>query len=375
MASNVLIDSTNFASLIGRYYIKKGLEGLYPELELYKLAKKVPLSKNGGNTVYFHKYTEYTKVGATVVGGVTPTQIDMSTSGVTVTLKQRANWIQIQDMVDMTAIESGVTAAAELFGKQAAFSIDKEILWRLTGASAGYSTESFDSASEFADTLTHLSDVLDGQQGGLSTLYISSNGTVMSSFKKLYAMLSGQSDTTGASAVQATVNEFQLDYMRVIGAVAKLRANNAKPYPDGLYAGVAHPYVLSRLMSDPDFITWVDGSTYAAEKKEKAFVGTFGGVKWMPSTNMQLTKSCLTLGSLSVAFSFALSLITGPEAFAVTEIEGEGGFEIITKRPNNTDTSNPVNLWSTVGWKTTIAAVVLDPKRAYLIGTFVTGVA
>lgn len=373
MASNVLIDSSNFSSLVARYYIKKGLEGLYPELELYKLAKKVPLQKNGGNTVYFHKYTEFTTVGAKIVAGATPAQGDLTTSGRTVTLIQRANWTQIQDMIDLTAIEPAVTAAVELFGKQAAFSIDKEILWRLTGASAGYSTEDWDAASEFADTKTHPSQVLDGQQGGLSTLFISSNGALKTT-TQIIGMLSGQSDTTGISAVQATVNEFQLNYMRVIGAVAKLRANNAKPYADGLYAGVAHPYVLSRLMKDPDFITWVDNSSYA-DKKEKAFVGTFGGVKWMPSTNMQLTKTCLTLGSLSVTFSLALSLITGPEAFAVTEIEGEGGFEIITKRPNNMDTSNPVNLWSTVGWKATLAATVIDPKIAYFIGTFVTGVA
>ena len=139
-----------------------------------------------------------------------------------------------------------------------------------------------------------------------------------------------------------------------------------------MFAGIAHPYVIASILIDPDFLSWSQFSD--ADKGKQGFVGEFGGVKWLPSTNMILTKSCLTVGSMTTAtFSLALSLIVGPDAFGVTEIEGMGGYQMFVKRPNEFDTSNPINQYSTVGSKITMAATVLNAKRGYFLATFITG--
>jgi len=61
--------------------------------------------------------------------------------------------------------------------------------------------------------------------------------------------------------------------------------------------------------------------------------------------------------------------IWGKGAFAVTEITGKRGTEIIVKNPNKYDTSNPLNQWSSIAYKVTMAVAVLNPKAGLFLMT------
>jgi N4-gp56 family major capsid protein len=58
--------------------------------------------------------------------------------------------------------------------------------------------------------------------------------------------------------------------------------------------------------------------------------------------------------------------IFGRDAYGITELSGQG-MEMIRKEPGANDTSNPLNMFSTVGWKFVMAAKVLQASRAVQI--------
>ena len=82
MATNVLLDGSYQTDFVRRYYVKKALETTYAENHLMENAKKTSLPANSGNVVYFHKLKPFTDALNRVVGGATPTQRDLTSSGV-----------------------------------------------------------------------------------------------------------------------------------------------------------------------------------------------------------------------------------------------------------------------------------------------------
>ena len=373
MATTVFTDATNFTSAVGKYYDKKMIEQLVPKTVLYEASEKRDIPLNQGNTVHFYKITEFCFGMKTVTEGTNPSAEELSAKNVEVTLKQKFAFHQVSDIVDLTAINPVVNSAIEPITNRAAKTVDKEILWRLTGQSEGKSLEALDVWNPNGITACALSDILDGQQGGLSTLYISSDGTNMGTFAKLHSYLTA--DTV--AVLKTDIYNLNITARSVRAVVAKLWENNAQPADGMLFDGIAAPRVLARLQADEDFIRWNVFNN--SEKGAKGTIGEFAGVKWVPSqtmfpvwtnvTNMSGNGSALT----GVSFSGYLSLIYGSGAFAVTELTGKGGVKVIVKTPGPNDTSNPGDLYSTVGAKVTFAATVLEPKKAYFLLSIVTG--
>jgi len=375
MATTVFTDGTEFTGAVGKYYDKKMIEQLVPKTVLYEAAEKRAIPLNQGHIVHFYKIKEFTKGMATITEGTTPSPEELSVRSVEVTLKQKFAFHQVSDIVDITAINPVINSAIDPISNRAAKTIDKEILWRLTGQTINKSLESNDPWYPGSESPVALSDILDGQQGGLSTLYISSDGTNMGTFAKVHSYLTA--DT--AAVLKSDIANLNITARSVRAVVAKLWENNAQPADGMLFDGVAAPRVLARLQADEDFIRWNMYSN--AEKGAKGVIGEFAGVKWVPSqsffpvwtnvTNMSGNGAALT----GVNFSGYLSLIYGSGAFAVTEITGKGGVKVIVKTPGPNDTSNPGDLYSTVGAKVTFAATVMEPKKAYFLMTLHTGLA
>jgi N4-gp56 family major capsid protein len=366
MVATVETASTNFAIMVPRFYEKRLIEGLYPKTFLYKYADKYTVPLNSGATVYFQKYTEDTKAAGTLTEGTVPTITELSASGANVTLKQRGVAKRVTDMVDMVAINPVVTSAVDqVLIPKAAITVDKEILWRLTGSSELFSYEALDAAGNTTTSAIHLTQVLDGQNSGLSTLYLSVDGRkFVTTSARLYSYLSA----AGLAAMADYVEDNKMSAPIIAAAVRELDTNNAITGEGGLYDGFAHPRVLFNLKRDPDFIQWF--SPTSSNKGETGVVGTFGGVRWWQTTQMPVGTTGLTAGSMSTAtFSYGLSLICGKGAFGVTELAGQGGVQMIVKKPGEGDTSNPLNQYSTIGFKITMGAVALNKSCAYFLLT------
>jgi N4-gp56 family major capsid protein len=357
--------NTELSQLIPAYYKKRSLARMYPNLKLYEYAEKYPLPQGEGNTITFHKFTEFSSIGSALTEGVAPTATSLSLTSITATIAQRGDYMPISDILTLTSIEPIVEAAADVYGERAALTVDLIIHEALFGS---------DITPLDGD---HMSLWVGGKQYGLCAIFVSTSGKILALSGPLALGPIGVTYTTagnpesfysGVSAQSATSagEQFKLQYHTALGAVKFLEACNAPKYEDGTYIGVAHPLALANLRSDNRFMEW--STNQRAEKGEKAIIGTFGGIKWASSTNMLKSvgfMSGFTASSLSITFAY----IGGPEALAVTEIEG--GYKIYVKSPNDYDTSNPLNQWSTVGYKISMAATVLNKKRAVLLGNLI----
>ena len=378
MSTTVFTDGTNFTGAVGKYYDKKMIEQLIPKCVLYDAADKHPIPLNQGPTIHFYKIKEFATAMYKIAEGSPNSAEELSAKSVEATLIQRFSYFQISDVVDMTAINPVVNSAIDPISTRAAKSVDKEILWRLTGASAGKSIEGIDlyAAGDVCATLVHLCDVLDGNQGGLSTLYISCDGRqVATTFQKLISYLSAQAFAN----YQTDIANMGICARAIRAVVSQLWTNNAQPKDGSLFDGIAHPAIAARIMADEDFIRWNQFAN--ADKGEKGILGDFAGVKWQVSPSMPLVASnsrylCAWAGTASsIVFSAYLTLIYGTGCFAVSELTGKGGVKIIVKSPGPNDTSNPGDLYSTLAAKVTMAAAVLEGKKGYFLFSTCSGLA
>jgi len=85
----------------------------------------------------------------------------------------------------------------------------------------------------------------------------------------------------------------------------------------------------------------------------KGEIGRVFGFRVLQSTNMWKFSS-----GAGASTSAYCSICVGPDALGVTEIGGHGGVE--THIVTGADSGNPLNVFTTVGWKATFTSVVLN---------------
>ena len=101
----------------------------------------------------------------------------------------------------------------------------------------------------------------------------------------------------------------------------------------------------------------------------KGEIGKIEGVRFIQSTNaMKEQMPIVKTGKSSICAYFCT--IVGKNALGVTEMEG--GVKTTVKQANRYDTYNPLNQWSTIGWKVTLAARVLNCSCGIHIFSIVT---
>ena len=140
-----------------------------------------------------------------------------------------------------------------------------------------------------------------------------------------------------------------LNVTEVRKAVRTLKKNNAPTFDDGFYLGKIGPDTSFDLMGDA---TWVNVKTYS-DKKDlyKGEVGAIHRVRFLEcSSNQKSEASTVTVYS---------NFIHGKEALGEVDLDG-GNLELIIKNSGKQDTSNPLNMFLTIGWKATDAVKTLN---------------
>jgi len=149
-----------------------------------------------------------------------------------------------------------------------------------------------------------------------------------------------------------------LDVTEVRKAVRTLKKNNAPTYDDGYYLGKIGPDTSYDLMGDT---TWVNVKTYS-DKKDlyKGEVGSIHRVRFVEcSSNQKSEASTVTVYS---------NFIHGKEAVGEVDLAG-GNLELIIKQSGKQDTSNPLNMFMTIGWKAVDAVKTLNSSWVINIKT------
>jgi N4-gp56 family major capsid protein len=368
------------------YYSMRLINLAEPELIHDQFGQKHPIPKNSGKTIEFRKYDSLPKALVPLTEGVTPAGQKMSMGVIRATIKQYGGYIELSDILELTAIDNNLVQATRLLASQ---------------------------AGRTADTITR--EVL---AGGTNVVY--AGGA-----KDRSELVGG--DSTAENNKYLTVDDIRK-------AVRALKVMNAQKI-NGYFAGIIHPDTAYDLMNDKK---WVDVKTYSdPDGIYEGEIGKIEGVRFVETTEAKIFHAAplkiedggeasarnLTVKSaaskvititeklsanqakaltgrdilvggelLEVASAAAgaagaatitvktapattpadstviypgeggangrdvySTLILGADAYGVTELEG-GGLQHIVKQLGSSGTADPLNQRATAGWKLTKVA-------------------
>jgi N4-gp56 family major capsid protein len=307
--------TTLFAAIdVGQKIIsKKLIDILKQNLILYKTAviQKVPAGSNS-KTMIFRGFNKLSLATTALSEGVVPVGQNLTINQVTVTLAQYGDLTRISDVAEFLWDRSLIKDASDVFGIQ---------------------------ASETIETV-----VLNAVAAGTTAIF--GDGTVFT-----------RGTVTAAMKMTTTI---------ITRAVRFLESNNVKkfapmPIIGNAFAGLFHANVVADIRLDTNFIQAVNYSSPNPSNSNRGdlFTGELG--QWM---GVRIISSTIApyYGAVGAASANVYgSLIYGDGAYAVSEFEG--GLSTFIKTGGVQDTSNPLNQFSTVGWKWFGAAVILDNNR------------
>ncbi len=300
----------NLSDEMRTYYSDYLIDVAQPELVHDQFGQKHPIPKHGGKSVQFRKYSSLPKALTPLTEGVTPDGQKINVDSVSAAVQQYGGYVELSDMLLLTAIDNNLLEATKLMGAQAGSTLD---------------------------TITR--EVL---AGGTNVQYADG------------------SSVTERSGLQSNNPDHYLTVDAVRAAVRTLKRQNAKRI-NGCYCGIIHPDVAYDLMSDEK---WVNVKTYAdPEGIYEGEIGKIEGVRFVETTEAKVFE-----GEGADGGNVYATLIIGADAYGVTEIEG-GGLQHIVKQLGSAGTGDPLNQRATAGWKATKAAVRLNEANMVRIET------
>ena len=132
-------------------------------------------------------------------------------------------------------------------------------------------------------------------------------------------------------------------------AVRTLKVNKARLFQDGLFKGIIPVNCVYDLRANTE---WLDAFRYADPLNiQKGEVGVLHGVKFYETNNVVSEASTATVYH---------TYIFGQHAYGIISLEGQPGRRIYVKQPDAASTDNPLDTFSTVGWKAYFVAKTLN---------------
>lgn len=307
MSNTMTTVTSTLSAEMKTFYEKRLLDQAEPLLVHNQFGDKYPIPAGSGKKIEFRKYSALPKALTALTEGVTPTGNSLTVTTVEGTVKQYGDWIQLSDMLQMTAIDNNVVQATKLLSSQAGRTLD---------------------------TVTR--EVL---AGGTNVIYAPK-------------VVSGVE--TEVLNRKTLTPECVLTPFVVMRAAATLEAMNT-PKINGSYVLITHPYCRETLQESPgwvDVVKYKEGNnTFSGE------IGKIGDVRVVTTSEAKIINdsTCPVVESTTY-YSVFTSLMVGANAYGVTMLEN-GGLQHIVKQLGYGD--DPLNQRSSCGWKATSVAVRL----------------
>lgn len=339
--ADVMSTTTTLNNLLATYFVRKALPRLVQKSVLYQFSDKQPLPKGEGKTVQFNAWSNMAAASAVISEGNSPSLAAISSRKVTCTLAQYGRGVKLTDLVTYTASLDCYQGAIDVLSDCAAHTVENAIQLALFKSTIG--------------TNTGTSAILSSWMSCTASGFHAGSNASLSTLAWGFPVVFGTTATT-LSAVSKTAPSVsaRMSLYAIRKAVKQLRGKSAMEFADGYYKMVSNSDAIQDLYADPDFKQWYQYTT--PEPMETAAGSKYEmkveGCKVYQSNYMP--KYRVTAHSCDVSFIF------GQGAYGSVNITGGKGFEIIVKRPNDSDTSNPFNLFGTVAFKVTMAAAALN---------------
>ena len=306
-ATTMTTETGSLSAEMKTFYEKRLLDQAEPLLVHNQFGDKYPIPAGSGKKIEFRKYSALPKALTALTEGVTPAGNSLTVTTVEGTVKQYGDWIQLSDMLQMTAIDNNVVQATKLLSSQAGRTLDTVTREVLAGGT----------------NVIYAPKVVDGAE-------------------------------TEVLSRSTLTPECVLTPFVVMRAAATLEAMNT-PKIDGSYVLIIHPYCRETLQESPgwvDVVKYKEGNnTFSGE------IGKIGDVRVVTTSEAKvINDSTCPVVEESTYYSVFTSLLLGANAYGVTELEN-GGLQHIVKQLGYGE--DPLNQRSSCGWKATSVAVRL----------------
>lgn len=306
-ATTMTTETGSLSAEMKTFYEKRLLDQAEPLLVHNQFGDKYPIPAGSGKKIEFRKYSALPKALTALTEGVTPAGNSLTVTTVEGTVKQYGDWIQLSDMLQMTAIDNNVVQATKLLSSQAGRTLDTVTREVLAGGT----------------NVIYAPKVVDGAE-------------------------------TEVLSRSTLTPECVLTPFVVMRAAATLEAMNT-PKINGSYVLIIHPYCRETLQESPgwvDVVKYKEGNnTFSGE------IGKIGDVRVVTTSEAKvINDSTCPVVESTTYYSVFTSLLLGANAYGVTELEN-GGLQHIVKQLGYGE--DPLNQRSSCGWKATSAAVRL----------------
>lgn len=312
--------TTGLSAAMSIFYDKVFLERAKLELrhDFGADVKNIPM--NSGKTIAFTRFTPLAIITTSLSEATNPASVDMTNATVSCTLADYGNWTQVGSLYSMTSIEEGLSEHVSVHGQNAGESIDQLIRTELA-------------------------------VGATQILSSTSSGGAANS-------------VTAISTIHTTDTLTGLEIRRTVRALKKQKAQR---FPGGLYRGITGPDTAMDLFGNSE---WLDAHRYTtADAIERGVIGKLHGVEFVETNNQHFT---LTGGFSTSATNVAnvySTFIFGAHAYAIVNLGSHSSPMVFVKNPGANSTDNPLEMFSTVGWKMPFVVKTLNSTWLYSLRT------
>lgn len=369
------------------YYSDYLIDLAEPKLVHDQFGQKHPIPKNGGKIIEFRKYSPLPKLMTPLSEGVTPDGQKITMDVITATVEQYGGYVELSDILLLTAIDNNLVQATKLLGSQAGRTLDtitREELnsgtnvvysggvlarHQLTGG-AGDATDKYLKVDDIKRAVRALkkmnADKIDGDYVGIINQDCTYDLTNDPQWQYPHQYVDTENIYSGEIGRIAGVRFVETSEAKIFTAEALLPADNTDPAVQNLTVKTTSSgttvavkekitdaqatAIVGRMVIIGDAVVTVTAATAAAA----------GSATLTVDSAVTATANDTVYGGEAGAGGRDVysTLILGADAYGVTEISG-GGLQHIVKQLGSSGTADPLNQRGTAGWKATKVAKIL----------------
>jgi len=322
--------TSEVAPAVNAYYDRKLLERAKPLLVFNMFGQQRPLPQGSSKVIKFRRYASLDNAGS-LNEGQKPDSTQLSVTDITATVVQYGAFVELSDVVQLVIEDKILNESVELLGDQMAQTLD----------------------SLTATVLKAGSNVIYTNGSARGTLASTVNSAA---FEKAIRLLRRNNATMFTEIVKASTG---------VGTL---------PIRPAFWAFV-HPDVVRDLEGLDNFVSV---ERYASQGPvHEGEVGAYKNIRFIATTQAPVAAA----GGAGYDGTFYSEgetnndvyqiIIIAKNAYGITELERASVSSII-KTPGPQDTSNPLDQWSTVGWKAWHVAKILNDAFMVRIETCAT---
>ncbi len=379
-------DGAGLSPEMKTYYSDYLIDNAEPALVHDRFAQKHDIPAGSGKSVEFRKYDPLPKITEPIAEGVTPTGQTISMGIVNATVAQYGGYVELTDLLLMTAIDNNLCMATKLLGSQAGRTLDtisREVL--VGGTNVQYGDGKVSSREQ----------IVGGDESAENNCYLT-----VDAIRRAVRFLKNQNAEKIDGAYVAIIHPdcaydlmsdpnwryphqyaepsaiFEGEVGKIEG-VRFIESTEAKVFhAEDLALGARTLMVSANATSSATVAFTSDGAVADGELVGRAVL--IDGRKYYVSANTQSSMTLATDSTKATPASVTCTqntviypgeagadgvdvyatLVFGENAYGTTSL-ANGGLEHIVKQLGSAGSSDPLNQRATVGWKATKVTVRL----------------